>query len=132
MEQEFVEVIASSRALADRLKAEYSSRPDYEENPPETHHEPAQPHHDTGGKRQGNTQASKQVGEDGYHKLEQGADNQARQADDCDGIDQRRFDGSFQANRFLDVDRQALQDDVQNTAGFAGFNHVGGEIVEDD
>ena len=26
--------------------------------------------------------------------------------------------------------RQALQDDVENTAGFAGFDHVGGKIVK--
>ena len=94
-------------------------------------HESAQPHHDTGGKRQRDTQSSKKVGEDGHHPLEQGADNQRRHADDGDGIDQRRFHGRFQANRLLDVDRQALQNDVENTAGFTRFNHVGGEVVED-
>ena len=39
--------------------------------------------------------------------------------------------GGPQLDRFFDVDGQALQDDVQNTAGFAGFNHVGGQVVED-
>ena len=88
--------------------------------------------HDTGGKRQGNAQAGKQVGEDGHHPLQQGADDQARQADDGDGINQRRLHRSFQAYCFLHVDRQALQNDVQNTAGFAGLDHVGGQVVEDD
>ncbi len=113
------------------LKAEDRPHDGHDDDPPETLHEAAQPHHDTGGKRQGDAQAGKEVGEDGHDPLEQGADNQRGQADDGDGIDQRRLHGRLQANRLLHIDRQALQNDVENTAGFARFNHVGGEVVED-
>src|SRR5580693_3300891 len=131
MEQELVEVISSSRILPDRFEAEDEDKSSYDEDPPETLHEPAQSHDDARGKRQGDTEASKEVGKDRHHPLKQGADDEPSQADDGDGIDQSRFHGSFQANRLLDVDRQTLQDDIENTAGFASLNHVGGEVVED-
>src|SRR5207237_961412 len=37
---------------------------------------------------------------------------------------------SAQLHGFFNVDRQSLQNDVENTAGFTSLNHVGGEIVE--
>ncbi len=113
------------------MRPKTNDHADHDDDPPETLHEPAQPHHDTGGKRQRNAQAGKQVGEDGNHPLEQGGDDQARQADDGDGIDQRRFHGGLQANRLFHVDGQTLQNDVENTAGFTRLDHVGGEVIED-
>src|SRR5580704_2168144 len=50
MEQELVEVITPLGALPDRFKAEDPSHTSHNENPPETLHESAQPHHDAGGK----------------------------------------------------------------------------------
>ena len=59
------------------------------------------------------------------------ADDQSCDADDRDGINQRRFHSSSQTHSLLHVGGQALKNDVQNTASFTRFNHVGGEVVED-
>src|SRR5262249_41999843 len=50
---------------------------------------------------------------------------------DRDGVDQRRFHGGLQLDRLFHVGGQALQDGIENTAGFARLNHVGGEVVKD-
>ena len=104
----------------------------HQDDPPEGLHELAESHGDSGWKRQGHAQTGEQVGEDRHHPLQQGADDQHRHTHDSDRVDQRRLHGRFEAHRFFDVGREALQNDVENTAGFAGFDHVGGEVIEDD
>ena len=52
-------------------------------------------------------------------------------ADNRDRVNQCRLNGGAQLDRLFDVDGQALQNDVENTAGFAGLDHVGGQVVED-
>ena len=48
------------------------------------------------------------------------------------GINQRRLDGGAQLDRLFHIDGQALQNDVENTAGLTRLDHVGGEVVEND
>src|SRR5208337_697912 len=47
------------------------------------------------------------------------------------GVNQRRLDGRAQLDRLFDIDGEALQDDVENTASLAGLDHVGGQVVKD-
>ena len=54
------------------------------------------------------------------------------EGDDGHRVDQRRLDGRAQLDRLFHVDRQALQDEVENTAGLARLDHVGRQVVEDD
>jgi hypothetical protein len=80
--------------------------------------------------RQGDAQSDKQVGENGNDPLQQGAHNQKGQTDDRHRVDQGRLDGGAQLDGFFDVDGQALQNDVENTASFTGFDHVGSQVIE--
>ena len=95
-------------------------------------HETAEADDDAGRQRQRNSQSDKEVGEDRHHPLEQRAHDQHREGDDGHRVDQRRLDGRAQLDRLFHVDRQALQDEVENTAGLARLDHVGRQIVEDD
>ncbi len=102
-----------------------------DKEPPELADEPAQSDHNARGQRQGHAQTGEQVGEDRHHPLEQCADDQEGQGDHRHRVDQGRLHRRAQLDGLFDVDRQALQDDVENTAGFTGFDHVGGQIIED-
>jgi hypothetical protein len=77
--------------LAHLLNPEIQAETTDEDHPPERLHEMAQAHDDSRGKRQGDSQSGKQVGEDGHNPLEQRADDQACHAHHGDGIDQRRL-----------------------------------------
>ena len=50
--------------------------------------------------------------------------------DDGDRVDQRRADLRAQLDGLLDVDREALEDRVEDTARLAGGDHVDVEVVE--
>src|SRR5215831_297456 len=104
--------------LADLADAEDYANSSDDEEPPELADESAEAHDDPGGQGKGDAQADEQVGEDGNDPLEQGADDERRDGDHRDRVDQRRLDGGAQADGLFDVRGQALQDDVQNTAGF--------------
>ena len=58
------------------------------------------------------------------------ADDDARNHDDRDRVNHRGLDLALQLDGFFDVDRKALQNRVENTARFAGGNHVRVEVVE--
>ncbi len=130
VEQHFVEVIAASLALANLFDAEDHADSASDEEPPEVPDERAHSDHDPGGQRQGHTQAGKQVGKNGHHPLEQCPHDQPGDGDHGNRINQCRFDSGASGEPLFPRSGQPLQDDVQNTAGFAGLNHVGGEIVE--
>ena len=53
------------------------------------------------------------------------ADHAAGDHDDRDRIDHRRLDLTGELDRLLDVGREALENRVENTAGFTGGDHVG-------
>ena len=101
-------------------------------DPPEMTDEVAEADDDSGRQRKRNSQSDKHVGEDRHHPLEQRAHDQPGQGDDGHRVDQRRLDGRAQLDRLFHVNGQALEDDVENTAGLASFDHVGRQVVEDD
>ncbi len=76
-------------------------------------------------------EADKQIGEDGHDKLEQRSHDQQGDDDHRNRIDESRLDGSLEFDGLFHVLRDALENGVKNTASFASFDHVGGEIVED-
>ena len=130
MSRHVVEVVAALGIFANLLDAKNQADNADDEKPPELPDKRAQSHDDAGGQRQGDAKSDEQVGEDRNNPLQQGAHDQERQTDHRNRIDQGGFHRGPQLDRFFDVDGQALQNDVENTAGFAGLNHVGGEVVE--
>src|SRR5581483_6110763 len=132
VQQHFVEIVLSSRIFTYLFDAEPRTNSTGEDDPPFGLHEGAQPDRNTGGKRERDAETGKEIGENRDDPLEQGTDDQNGHANDSDRIDQGRLHGSPQADSFFYVNCQALQDDVENTAGFAGFDHVRGEVVEND
>src|SRR5581483_9748294 len=131
VEQELVEVVAAFGMLGDLLDGNDQRDQAGDEHPREAAHEVAGAHDDAGGQRKVNTQAGEQLRKRGDDELQQAADDQHGDADDRHGIDERRLDGRFQLDGFFDVGRKALENRVQNTAGLARLDHVGGEVVED-
>src|SRR5271157_2379308 len=130
-EQHGVEVIAPTRVLANLLDPEDEADGAHDKEPPEMTHEGAEADDEAGPQRERNSQSDKKVGEDRHHPLEQRAHDQAGEGDDGYRVDQRRLDGGAQLDCLFHVDRQALEDDVENTAGLARLDHVGGQVVED-
>src|ERR1700722_4018808 len=116
--------------LAHLPYSEYRTDDNGKEDPPEALYEAAQPHHDAGGQREGDTQSGKEAGEERDDPFEQRADDQAGKTDDCDGINQGRFYRRLQTHRFFDVKGETLKDDIENTAGFTGLDHVCGQVVK--
>jgi hypothetical protein len=111
----------------DRVDAE----PDEDEDhPPPAADEVRQGDRDTGGERQLRAQPLEQ-GREGRNDLpEDDPHDPDRDRDDGDGIDHRGPHGRAELDDLLDVGRQALEDDVEDTAGLAGGDHVGVEVVE--
>ena len=132
LEQHGVEEIAPARMLANLLDAEDRADGAHDKEPPEVANESAEADDDAGRQRKRDSQADEQVGENRHHPLEQRGHDQHREGDNGDRVDQSRLDGRAQLDRLFHVDRQALENDVENTAGFARLDHVGGQVVEDD
>ncbi len=101
------------------------------DEPPEVADESREINHKLGGGGQSHTEADEKIGEDGHDKLEQGTDHEHGNDDDGNRIDEGGLDGGPHLDGLFDVLRDALENGVQNTAGFASFDHVGGEVVED-
>src|SRR5208282_3022034 len=132
LEQHGIKVILAARMLANLLDTEDQADATQNEEPPEIAHKVTETDDDASGQRKIDSKPHKEVGEDRYHPLKQRGHDQHCERDDRHGIDQRRFDGRAQLDRLFHVDGQALQDDVENTAGLAGLDHVGRQVVEDD
>ncbi len=66
----------------------------------------------------------------GTTNFKQAADDDHRDADDGNRIDQGRLHCRLQLHCLLDVCREALQDQIENTAGFTSIDHVHGQIIE--
>src|SRR3984893_17272454 len=132
LEQHGVEVIAATRMLANLLDAEEDANAAHDKEPPEMTHEGAKADDDAGRQRKRNSQSDKKIGEDRHHPLEQRGHDHHSKGNDGDRVDQRRLDGRAQLDRLFHVDGQALENDVENTAGLARLDHVGSQVVEDD
>src|SRR6266436_6703360 len=132
LEQHGVEVIAATRMLANLLDAEKSADATRDEEPPEITDEVTEADDNASRQRKCNSQSDKKVREDWHHPLEQSGHDYHSKADNGHRVDQCRLDSRAQFDRLLHVDGQALEDDVENTAGLAGLNHVGSQVVEDD
>jgi hypothetical protein len=102
------------------------------EEPPELADEVTEADDDAGGQRKRDSQSDKEVGEDRHHPLEQRADDQHGEGDNRHRVDQRGLDGRAQLDRLFHVDGQALENDVEDTAGLTGLDHVGRQVIEDD
>ena len=96
----------------------------------EPHEVVAQCDDDARRQRQLRSQSGEQVGECRDDLPQNDADDRAGNDHHRDGINHRRLDLRLQLDRLLDVLREALQDDVEDTAGFADGEHVDEEIVE--
>src|SRR6202047_1332251 len=132
LEQHGVEVIAATRMLANLLDAEEQADATHDKEPPEMAHESTEADDDAGRQRKRNSQSDKEVCEDRHHPLEQRSHDHHGEGNDGDRVDQRRLDGRAQLDRLFHVNREALQDDVENTAGLARLDHVGSQVVKDD
>ena len=100
------------------------------EKPPEVAYKGAQAHDHARGQRQRDAETGKQVGENGNDPLQKRADDQHGDGHNRDRVDQSRLNRGAQAHSFFDILRQALQDDVENTASLARLDHVGSEVIE--
>src|SRR5262249_13252520 len=115
------------------FQAEGDSASENGNQPPVARHKAGNRHYHFGQPRQSFTrseQAFKDVFEcrnDDNHNHRNHDDG-----DDDDGnrIDQGAFHVALQFDHLFQVGRQALQNDVENTAGFAGGDHVAIEMVE--
>ncbi len=83
-----------------------------------------------GRRRQRHSQANEHVGKDWNHELEEPADDQHSDRDHRDRINKSRLDGLAQPETLFNVNRQALENGVKDAAGFARFDHVVGQVVE--
>src|SRR5215470_16666924 len=90
-----------------------------------------QPHHDHRRQRQVGAEPLEHLRERRDDEDHHEHDDQHRHADDRDRIHHSALHLALELGRLLDVARQALQDDVEHTAGLADLEHVGEEIVED-
>src|SRR5580704_15785209 len=78
-----------------------------------------------------NVQADEQRGENRHHLPQQQSDDASGDKQNHHRVNQRGLHGALQLYVLLDVGREALENDVQNTARLAGFDHVDVEIIED-
>src|ERR1700690_547484 len=132
LEQHSVKVIASTRMLSNLLNAEVQADPARDKDPPEVSYKAAHADDDAGGQRKRDAEANERVGENRHHPLQQCGHDQYGERDYRNRVDQCRLDGRAQFDRLFNIDRQALENEIQNTAGFARLDHVGGQVVEDD
>ena len=96
----------------------------------EAAHEPARADNDSRRQRQIHVHAIEQVGECRNHFPQDQCDHTARNQDYGNRVHHSRLYRSLQFDSFFDIYREALEDGVENTAGLAGGDHVGIEIVE--
>src|SRR5579871_6155267 len=130
MQQPFIKVILSARMLADLFDSEEQADAADQEDPPEGLDESAKSHDDSRREWQVHTESSEQVGKNRNDPFEQRANDEDGDADHGHRVDQRRLHGGPQADRLFHVRGETLQDDVENTAGFTGLDHVGREVIE--
>ena len=90
----------------------------------------AGPDDDAGRQRQLGAEAGEQLGEGRDDLPQNDGDDQAGDGHDRDRVDHRGLDLALQLDVLLDVDREALENRVEDTARLAGRHHVDVEGVE--
>src|SRR5581483_5817432 len=123
--------VPAARIGTDGANAEYAGNDEHRHHPPEAADDVADADDDARGQRQVSTKADEEVGEDRHDLPHQEADDEDGDADDGDRVDQGRTDGSLELDVLFDIGCKALQDGVENTAGFARVDHVDHKVVED-
>ena len=87
-------------------------------------------HHHAGEKRKLAAKAGEELGEDRNDLPEDDPHNSDRDRDDRYRIDHGRLHLRPEFHGLFEVDRQPLEDDVQNTASLTGGDHVDEQIIE--
>src|SRR3954469_23786423 len=130
LEHQAVEDAPAVRRLVPAVDRDAADDDDDDDEDRVAAHEVAGADHHAGQERHLRADAGEQLGEHRDHLPQDDPDHQGGDDDDRYRVDERRLDLGVQLDRLLDVGREALQDDVEDTARLAGRHHVGEQVVE--
>ena len=120
-----IEHKAALRGAIPDLQAENASAESHEnEKTKNTADEITHGNDNFGGQGEIHTQTGKQRGENRHDFPQQQRNNTAGHGQDAYRINEGGLDGALQLDVLFDVSREPLQNGIQNTAGFAGLDHV--------
>src|SRR5262249_40904250 len=126
VQQQVIQHVTPFGVPADLLDGHDEDDQNKEEHPPEPANKPTRADNNGGWQGQVYPHAAKHVGENRHHEFQQQSHDQAGNTDDRGGVDQCRLHRRLQLDVLFYVRCQTLENGVQNTAGFASLDHVGG------